>query len=161
MTTPDDSHVLYRMHGHDGDLLYVGITCRPPSRFKNHRNTKDWWSEVATIGVTTLASRDELLAMERQAIRTEAPRYNVMHNRRLTPRALPADDPTELPPAESDDSARLLTIQQTADVLRLSKVTVYRLFDSGDLQWVQIGAHRRVPAAELDRFIVANTRQAS
>lgn len=54
-------------------------------------------------------------------------------------------------------TARLLTVQQTADLLQMSKVTVYRLFGRGELAWIQIGAHRRVTAAEIDRFLAAHT----
>ena len=153
MSAAEDSHVLYRMHDHDGDLLYVGITCRPPTRFKDHRNTKDWWSEVATIGVTTLASRAELLAMERQAIRTEAPRYNVVHNRRLAASDLRSLTTSDLP---TGIRTQLLIVQEVADMLGVNRATVYRLFAAGELAWVQIGARRRVTAAEVDRFIAAH-----
>ncbi|MEN4449980.1 helix-turn-helix domain-containing protein [Mycobacterium sp. SM3041] len=52
----------------------------------------------------------------------------------------------------------LLTVDQTAEMLQVSRATVYRLFSSGALRYVQVGAHRRVSAAEIDRFITENTR---
>jgi hypothetical protein len=38
---------------------------------------------------------------------------------------------------------------------------MYRLFDAGELAWVQIGAARRVTSAEIHRFIAAHTEAAS
>lgn len=67
------------------------------------------------------------------------------------------DDAYEFSPA----SRSLLTIQEAAAALRISRSTVYRLFDSGQLAWVQIGASRRVSATEIDRFIAAHTQVAS
>jgi len=52
----------------------------------------------------------------------------------------------------------LLTVHQTAEVLQVSRASLYRLFSSGALRYVQVGAHRRVSAAEIERFIAENTR---
>ena len=51
---------------------------------------------------------------------------------------------------------KLLTVLETAGAIRSSRATVYRLFAAGELAWVQIGARRRVTAAEVDRFIAAH-----
>jgi excisionase family DNA binding protein len=56
----------------------------------------------------------------------------------------------------SGDPARvtpLLTVSQAMGVLQVSRATVYRLFEAGELRWVQIGARRRITAAEIERFI--------
>jgi excisionase family DNA binding protein len=58
-------------------------------------------------------------------------------------------------------ASRLLTIVEAAEALRISLSSVYRLFDSGQLAWVQIGASRRVTSTEIDRFIEAHTEAAS
>jgi excisionase family DNA binding protein len=55
---------------------------------------------------------------------------------------------------------RLLTIAETADALRISRSSIYRLFDAGQLAWVQIGASRRVTATDIERFITAHTEAA-
>jgi excisionase family DNA binding protein len=55
----------------------------------------------------------------------------------------------------------LLTVSETAAALRISRSSIYRLFESGELAWVQIGASRRVTSAEIHRFIAAHTEAAS
>lgn len=74
-------HVLYRFYSQPGELLYVGITNNPPSRFVQHRTQKDWWTEVSRIDLQSFSTRDDLAAAEREAIKSEHPRYNVTHNR--------------------------------------------------------------------------------
>ncbi|KAA0101812.1 DNA-binding protein [Mycolicibacterium sp. P1-18] len=57
--------------------------------------------------------------------------------------------------------SRLLTVVEAAYALRISRSSVYRLFDAGQLAWVQIGTSRRVASAEIDRFITAHTEDAA
>lgn len=67
------------------------------------------------------------------------------------------DSPDDRP----STARRLLTIVEAADALRISRSSVYRLFDARQLAWVQIGASRRVTSSEIDRFIAAHTEAAS
>lgn len=55
----------------------------------------------------------------------------------------------------------LLTIPEAAAALRISRSSIYRLFDSGQLSWVQICGARRVTLTEINRFIAAHTEVAS
>ncbi|GAB3216826.1 helix-turn-helix domain-containing protein [Mycolicibacterium hippocampi] len=55
----------------------------------------------------------------------------------------------------------LLTVSEAAGALRISRSSIYRLFDAGELAWVQIGAARRVISAEIHRFTAAHTEAAS
>ena len=43
----------------------------------------------------------------------------------------------------------LLTVSEAAAALRISRSSIYRLFDAGELAWVQIGSSRRVTSAEI------------
>jgi predicted GIY-YIG superfamily endonuclease len=73
-------HVLYRAFDAKGQLLYVGITMNPGSRFAQHSEKKPWWVDVADIRVEQFASRDEVLTAEREAIKSELPLHNVAHS---------------------------------------------------------------------------------
>ncbi|HUH69074.1 MAG TPA: helix-turn-helix domain-containing protein [Mycobacterium sp.] len=57
--------------------------------------------------------------------------------------------------------ALLLTIPEVAAALRISRSSVYRLFDGGQLGWVRVGGTRRVTPAEIDRFITEHTEKAA
>jgi excisionase family DNA binding protein len=59
------------------------------------------------------------------------------------------------------DGSLLLKFSEAAAALRISRSSLYRLFESGELAWVQIGASRRVTSAEIHRFIAAHTEAAS
>ncbi len=49
--------------------------------------------------------------------------------------------------------ARLLTVDQVAEVLQISRWTVYRLIWANELHSVQIGRCRRVPREVLDAYL--------
>jgi excisionase family DNA binding protein len=47
----------------------------------------------------------------------------------------------------------LLTIREACDRLKLSRASLYRLIQRGELPTVRIGRSRRVVSEDLDRFI--------
>ena len=53
----------------------------------------------------------------------------------------------------------LLTTQQVADVMQVSRPFVTRLIDRGEVACVRVGKHRRVSAASVIEFL-EQTRQA-
>lgn len=77
-----------------------------------------------------------------------------------------ADFGVELPhehPHEGNivpNSTLLLTIPEAAARLRISRSSIYRLFDAGELRWVRVCASRRVSTAEINRFIAEHTEAA-
>lgn len=46
-----------------------------------------------------------------------------------------------------------LTVQEVADFLRLSVLTIYKYIKEGDLEAVEFGGHYRVDKASLETFI--------
>lgn len=51
------------------------------------------------------------------------------------------------------DDIQLLTVAEVASVLRVSKMTVYRLIRSGDLAHKPVGTSYRVPVDAVRRFL--------
>lgn len=73
---------LYRFYDDRATLLYVGITNNLPARLGEHARDKAWFYDVCRVDVTRYATRQEAADAERQAITTEGPRHNVIHNGR-------------------------------------------------------------------------------
>lgn len=72
---------LYRFFDHSNELLYIGITNRIPRRLDEHGDDKPWYLEVARVEVEHHPDRHAALRAEKDAIKTERPRYNIQHNR--------------------------------------------------------------------------------
>ena len=59
------------------------------------------------------------------------------------------DDPHTL------ENARYLTVAEVADALRVSKMTVYRLIQAGDLAAARFGKSYRVPEHGMNNYLNA------
>jgi len=56
----------------------------------------------------------------------------------------------------TDDNRPILyTITDVCRLLRLSRPTVYRLINSGQLASFKIGSNRRVPASSIDSYVAS------
>jgi excisionase family DNA binding protein len=62
--------------------------------------------------------------------------------------------------AQSFSKARFLTVQEVADLMRVSSMTVYRLIKAGDLPAVRVGRSFRVSDADVDAYLAARYTQA-
>lgn len=45
---------------------------------------------------------------------------------------------------------------EVAEILRVSKCTIYRLMENGDMHFTQVGRQRRIAAKDLDSYINEN-----
>lgn len=79
-TSQVSCHTLYRLWNAAHELLYVGITDDPQTRWRAHRRQKSWWHEVAYQTFEHHNSRAELEAAEIVAIKAERPLYNIAHS---------------------------------------------------------------------------------
>lgn len=59
----------------------------------------------------------------------------------------------ECPSILSDQPRVLLTVEQAAQRLAISRTVAYSLLKTGDLESVKIGNIRRVPASGVDDFV--------
>lgn len=62
--------------------------------------------------------------------------------------------------AQSFAKARFLTVQEVADLMRVSTMTVYRLIKAGDLPAVRVGRSFRVRDTDVDGYLGSRYTQA-
>ena len=55
--------------------------------------------------------------------------------------------------AQSFATARFLTVQEVADLMRVSTMTVYRIIKSGELPAVRVGRSFRVPEKAVHDYL--------
>jgi predicted GIY-YIG superfamily endonuclease len=70
---------LYRHFSATGELLYVGISCKPITRLKQHEHDASWAAQITRVEIEKFADRAAALQAERDAIKKERPKHNVMH----------------------------------------------------------------------------------
>lgn len=68
---------LYRFYDADSQLLYVGVTGDPHTRWQQHRRRSAWSASAETVSLERYAYEDLALVAERAAIRLEQPLHNI------------------------------------------------------------------------------------
>lgn len=69
--------ILYRYFDSEGELLYVGVTGDNTKRQSQHRRNSFWFGEIASATYEHFDNREDALAAETLAIRTEKPKHNI------------------------------------------------------------------------------------
>lgn len=72
---------LYRHFAADESLLYVGVSLSWPERTKAHSRKAEWFEQIARVSIEWFETREAALQAERMAIKSERPKFNVVHNR--------------------------------------------------------------------------------
>lgn len=90
------AHTLYRFFAKNGELLYVGRTVDARSRWRTHERTKQWFDDVSSVTRQVYESAELLAAAEVEAIRSERPTHNVVHNGTPRPRKPVSPTPDDL-----------------------------------------------------------------
>ena len=57
---------------------------------------------------------------------------------------------------ETQPSPRFMTVSEVADVMRVSKMTVYRLIHAGELPAIRVGKSFRVPQGAVVHLLDAS-----
>ena len=77
---------LYRLWDENDRLLYIGISKSAIHRLHEHLTEQPWAEQVAKQTIERYATREEAAQAEVEAIQSEVPLHNVVHNRRVTSR---------------------------------------------------------------------------
>jgi excisionase family DNA binding protein len=165
-------HVVYRLYGVLGDLLYVGRTRCLTLRLFGHKVGQKWWGEVAFVTTEEFATEAQCLRAEGIAIQTEKSRYNkagaILNQggrveaaqgptKRMAP--LPSADreevrPSLVPSIRDDPTGQDLTVKEIAQYLRVDDSLVYAAVHSGQLPSYRVGRVIRIPPKGLDNLLV-------
>lgn len=70
-------NLIYKFYNTNNELLYVGITNNMKLRIRQHRQDKEWASEIHKIYISNDITRNEAHIYEIYFIANEAPKYNV------------------------------------------------------------------------------------
>jgi excisionase family DNA binding protein len=62
--------------------------------------------------------------------------------------------------AQSFSKARFLTVQEVAELMRVSSMTIYRLIKSGELPAVRVGRSFRVRDVDVDAYLESRYTEA-
>lgn len=55
--------------------------------------------------------------------------------------------------SEDPRALRLMTVKEVARILRVSHMTVYRLFESGELDGYRVGRSVRIPQESFEEYL--------
>jgi len=68
---------LYRHFDKNNNLLYVGISLSTFHRLSQHRDHSGWFYGITNVTIEHFDKREEALAAERKAIKSENPKFNI------------------------------------------------------------------------------------
>lgn len=68
---------LYRHFDESNSLLYVGISLSTFNRLSQHRDHSEWFKKVKNVTIEHFSTREEAMAAERTAIKSENPKFNI------------------------------------------------------------------------------------
>lgn len=68
---------LYRHFDEDNKLLYVGISLSTFNRLSQHKDHSDWFKKIKNVTIEHFQTREEAMAAERNAIKSENPKFNI------------------------------------------------------------------------------------
>jgi excinuclease UvrABC nuclease subunit len=74
---------LYRHFDAEKKLLYVGISLSTFARLSQHKEHSPWFEQVMTVEIEHFETREEAMAAERKAIKTESPQFNIAMKKTL------------------------------------------------------------------------------
>jgi len=71
---------LYRHFDKNDVLLYIGISLSTIQRLEQHKRKAHWFDQITRVSVEKFKTRKEALLAETLAIKTELPKYNIIHS---------------------------------------------------------------------------------
>ena len=145
---------LYRHYDDKNNLLYVGISLNALNRLYQHGGHSDWFDDIKIVKIEHFESRREAVNAERKAIKNEKPLYNIQHKISDLEKIKKEKEKQQRESlANRKESLSFIysslvqfkpvhTLQETADVLRISVDSVKRLINQKKLSAIYLGERR-------------------
>jgi len=77
---------LYRHYDQQENLLYVGISLAAMNRLATHERNANWFSKITRVDMERFSDRKQALIAEKEAIKSENPLHNIIHNSKTQPK---------------------------------------------------------------------------
>ena len=68
---------LYRHFDKENKLLYIGISLSTFARLSQHKDHSEWFKQINRVSIEHFENREEAMAAERKAIKSENPMFNI------------------------------------------------------------------------------------
>ena len=137
---------LYRHFNQSEELLYVGISISAMSRLGQHAAVSPWFKDITRVMIETFPAREDALTAEKEAIKTEHPKFNTHHNKPPKP-VRPWKTVTQserVAGAETEIIRQVTTLKavytmaEASNVLGIATSTVTKLLKSGELGFIEV-----------------------
>ena len=152
----DRKCALYRHFDAEGTLLYVGISLRPFSRFKEHNTHSGWADQIANMAIEYFPTRMEAMAAEIKAVQEESPLYNIRLRKPKPPVRIAKVVEERAEEARANLVRRVLNfdllykVNEAAAALGISTTILNREVEAGNLAFVLIPSPK---AGRLNKYI--------
>jgi hypothetical protein len=148
------------MFDKSGALLYVGKSCRVPTRTSEHKKHSHWFNEVREIALELFDSNEAASAAEAKAIREEKPKYNIQH-RAVEPQQTSKEQLTANTVGYQIRSFKpLYSVTGAAEALGVGLTTLSGLIQVGEITPIQINKRRFISGRQLIEYIENKEQQA-
>jgi predicted GIY-YIG superfamily endonuclease len=133
---------LYRHFNEKGDLLYVGVSLSVTYRLSQHKQSSEWFKEIARVEIEKFQTREEALDGERRAISEEKPKHNKMR---------PAVTPIKVEPLKQNELSRddlmkrivqfnpTYSLEEAGSALGVGNTTIKKWIKEKKLGYIVIG----------------------
>ena len=137
---------LYRHFNQSEELLYVGISVSAMLRLGQHCAVSPWFKDISRVMIETFPTREDALAAEKAAIKTERPKFNTQHNKPPKP-VKPWNTVTQserVAEAKTEIIRQVTTLKavyttaEASNVLGIATSTVMKLLESGKLGFIEV-----------------------
>lgn len=145
------SYQLYRHFDHNDELLYIGISLSALSRLSSHMSVSHWAETITKVTIEKHPTKQDALRAEREAIKNEKPKHNIIHKPTIAEEEAAAADISKRVEKERISLLNQVVnidpvyrIDELGQVLKFGPTSVKRMINSGEIGHITIPYGSRV-----------------